>query len=641
MLKNNLNERCTLILKMLLLNDGYMSLQEIAEGTNVSKRSIYNDIYGMNEWLKDKNTPALEVVRGRGVQVPLASRARIEKLLEEERLKSEHIFSPAQRVKVLICYIIYSKQPLYVNYFIEYFRISRNTIFGDLRLVSTRLKEHNLELWYDSKSGYKVVGDMVRIRALFTLTFNDLKSLFESGILDFIDKEEVLGHLQKLKAIEKALGIEYVEGKLLSLGVLLSVIYAGGEQLHLPGLKREEISETKEYKLINQYFLDLPEEERFYLCLHMLGARLAFVDEEIFDRSANPAIYQLSFFLVSEFERIACVSFEDKEELQRALYTHISTSMYRYQHGVQIEDSMSEDIIREYPNLFEITKVVTKKLEQMIGLPIVDGEVALLALHFGSRLTRRESSANQLRVLIVCINGISTGNMLKQEIQQLLPRAVIVGVISKMEMLGGQEKYDLIISTVNIKSEVPVIVVRPILTNRDREQILSHKVVERSYSIGNKGFSLPLEEENLLLKLNLSKVRVIHEEVTWQKSIYLTGESLIREGSVEERYLDRIVEQIAKYGAYMFLTDEVVLAHAGPDDGVNHTDISLALFQQPILFPEGNKGRLIFVLATEDQKKHLNILNDIFKVVSSQRYVNQLLNMKSPEEILRYLNTVV
>ena len=641
MLKNTLNERCILILKMLLLNDGYMPLQEIAEDTNVSKRSIYNDIYGINEWLKEKNTPALEIVRGRGVQLPLASRAKIEKLLEEERLKSEHIFSPTQRVKVLMCYIIYSKQPLYVNHLMEYFRISRNTIFGDLRVVSSRLKEHDLELWYDSKSGYKVVGDMVRIRALFTLIFNDLKGLFENGNLTFIDKEEVFGYFQKLKSIEKALGIEYVEGKLLSLGVLLSVIYMGREPLHLPGLKREEISETKEYKLIDQHFFDLPEEERFYLCLHMLGTRLAFVDEEMFDLSVNPAIHQLSISLVSEFERIACVSFEDRKELERALYTHISTSMYRYQHGVQIEDGMSEDIIREYPNLFEITKVVTKKLEQMIGLPIVDGEVALLALHFGSRLTRGESSANQLRILIVCINGISTGNMLKQEIQQLLPRAVIVGVISKMEMLGGQEKYDLIISTVNIKSQVPVIVVRPILTNKDREQILSHKVVERSYSMSSKGFTLPMEEGSLLLKLSLSKVRVIHEEATWQNSIYLTGESLIQAGSVEERYLDDIVEQITKYGSYMFLTDEVVLAHARPDDGVNHTDISLALFKQPILFPEGNKGRLIFVLATEGQEKHLNILNDIFKLVSSQRYIDQLLGMNSSEEILRYLNTIV
>ena len=641
MFKNLLNERCTLILKMLLLNDGYLPLQEIAEDTNVSKRSIYNDIYTINEWLKDKAAPTLEVVRGKGVQLPLAYRARIEELLGEEKLKSEYIFSPAERVKILICYIIYSKQPLYVNHLMEYFQISRNTIFGDLRVVSSRLKEHDLELWYDSKKGYKVVGDIVRIRALFTLIFNDIKNLFDSGNLVFIDKEEILQHFQKLKKIEKALGVEYVEGKLLSLGVLISIIYGEKEPLNLIGLKREEIGGTREFKLINHYFLDLPEEERFYLCLHMLGTRLAFVDEEMFNVAANPEIHELTKSLVSEFERIACVSFSDREELERALFTHINTSMYRYQYGVQVEDCMSEDIIREYPNLFEITKVVTKKIEKMIGLPIVDGEVALLALHFGSRLTRSESDASKLRILIVCINGISTGNMLKQEIQQLLPRARIVGVISKMEMLCSQERYDLIISTVNIKSEVPVIVVRPILTNKDREQILGHKVVERAYQTNSGGFSLPMEGVKLLLKLNSSKVRVFKEEVTWQDSIYLIGELLINEGSVERRYLEKIVDQITKYGSYMFLTDEVVLAHAGPEDGVNRTDISLGLFQQPTLFPANNKGRLIFVLATEDQNKHLNILNDIFKIVTEPSYIEKLLGMESSDEILKYLNTIL
>ena len=641
MFKNPLNERCTLILKMLLLNDGYMPLQEIADDTNVSKRSIYSDIYSINEWLKDKGAPILEIVRGKGVQLPLSSRERIEELLKEERLKTEYVFLPAERVKILICYIIYSKHPLSVNHLMEYFQISRNTIFGDLRIVSSRLKEHDLELWYDSKKGYKVLGDIVRVRALFALAFNDLKSLFDNGALTFIDKEEITKYFQMLKSIEKALGVEYVDGKLLSLGVLLSIIYAEKEPLQLPGLKREEISETREYRLIDQYFSDLPEEERFYLCLHMLGTRLAFVDEEMFDVAANPAIHELTKSLVSEFERIACVNFSDREELERALYTHISTSMYRYQYGVQIEDCMSEDIIREYPNLFEITKVVTKKLEQMIGLPIVDGEVALLALHFGARLTRSEEDENKLRILIVCINGISTGIMLKQEIQQLLPRATIVGVISKMEMLCSQASYDLIISTVNIKSEIPVIVVRPILTNKDRENILNHKVVEKSYNVSSGRFYLPMEEGCLLLQMVASKIRIIKDKVTWQESIYLAGESLVKEGSVEKEYLDSIVGQITTHGSYMFLTDDVVLAHARPEDGVKQMDISLAVFENSVIFPGDNKGRVIFVLAAEDQNKHLRILRDIFKIVAEQDHVNRLLERNTQEEIIQYLSTIM
>lgn len=57
-----------------------------------------------------------------------------------------------------------------------------------------------------------------------------------------------------------------------------------------------------------------------------------------------------------------------------------------YRFGIQTADVMSKDIIREYPDLFEITKIVSNYIEKQIGLPIPDGEIAYLALHFGSHL---------------------------------------------------------------------------------------------------------------------------------------------------------------------------------------------------------------------------------------------------------------
>lgn len=58
------------------------------------------------------------------------------------------------------------------------------------------------------------------------------------------------------------------------------------------------------------------------------------------------------------------MQFEDEEELDRALFVHINSSLYRYQYGIQLIDSMSEDIIREYPDLFDITKIVSKYIER-------------------------------------------------------------------------------------------------------------------------------------------------------------------------------------------------------------------------------------------------------------------------------------
>ena len=70
--------------------------------------------------------------------------------------------------------------------------------------------------------------------------------------------------------------------------------------------------------------------------------------------------------------------------------------------------------------MFEITKIVSRYLEQMIGMPIPDSEVAYLALHFGAHLKVSKYRGIRLRVLIVCVNGISTGNMIKREVTVLV-----------------------------------------------------------------------------------------------------------------------------------------------------------------------------------------------------------------------------
>lgn len=101
---------------------------------------------------------------------------------------------------------------------------------------------------------------------------------------------------------------------------------------------------------------------------------------------------------------------------------------------------MCEDIIREYPHLFEITKHVSVYLEQMISLPIPDSEVAYLALHFGAFMKPAEDVQNHLRILIVCTNGVSTGNMLRYELNNLLPNAEIVGGVTE-ELFDMMKKY--------------------------------------------------------------------------------------------------------------------------------------------------------------------------------------------------------
>lgn len=668
-----INARCQKILSMLLRGEDYISLRQIATENGVSKRSIYYDLCKINEWLNFYDIAEIEVVRGKGILIPESDKRQIEEIVENESAEESYIFSPTERVKIIYCYILIShlNKHIYIEQLSEYCQVSRNTIFNDLRVVVNQLQKYNLTLAYESKRGYRITGDVISIRALFFMYFNTLLPLFHSGVLNFLYQEPIDEYLNKLEQIAKELKTEYVDGVLLSLAVLTPLMYKGARRPYFPSLRKEKIESTDEFQLVQKYYPDLDEAEQIYLCLHLLGSRVAVPTCDMFDNNADQSVYEITKALVAEFEKIACVAFEDREELERSLFVHINTSLYRYQYGVQIGNPMSDDIMREYPNLFDITKVVTRYLEQLVGLPIPDSEIAYLALHFGAHLKVSKQVNDQLRILIVCANGVSTGNMLRREVQRLLPYAQIVDVVADIGLTNIQEICDLVISTVKIKSIVPCIVVHPILTDFDRKTILNHRMIEsrpktkdsealfdivkkyvheKDYAdlkhdlaafcegteeslVGNMGKMLP----GLLEILERDRIQVTEDTYKWQEAIQFAGKKLLDENSIEKRYLDNIVSQIRYYGPYMFITQGLVLAHGKPEDGVKRLDVSMTVFKNPVKFSEYHEARIIITLAAEDQEKHLRILKDIMKVFEIETKVDEVAGLRTEKDILEYL----
>lgn len=671
----SLSERCKKIIKILLYRRDFVSLQEITEETGVSRRSIYYDVCSINEWLEEHKVQELEIVRGKGLFMPEDIKNTIADLLEEKQTDDYYVFLPSERVKIIICYVIHSNTPVYIEQLIDACQVSRNTVFGDLRVVVKQLHEYDLELKYESKQGYRIVGDAIRIRALFFLYFNTLRPLFDSGILTFFNRNEIQGYLEKLYDLKEELAIDYVAGSLLALAALLPIMHNHQDRLYFPGLKYEEIKDSKEYRLVLKYFPELEDNEKIYLCLHLLGSRISVATDEIFETRENQSVYGITKALVTEFEKTACVQFDNREELERALFVHINTSMYRYQYGIQIGNPLGDDIIREYPNLFEITKIISKYLEQMIGLPIPDSEVAYLALHFGAHLKVSRQQGKKLRILIICVNGVSTGNMIKREVKKLLPEAEIVGVAAAVDVFNVQDICDLVISTVRIKSVLPLIVVRPILTDEDRRNILSHELVRssRKNRIADTVFDVVkkyVDKENyaalkadivqclqgkaaqldipvlspksgILEYLSNQKINVSNGRMLWQDGVRLAGECLIHNGSIEPRYLETIISQTMYYGTYMFLTDEVMLAHAKPEDGVNKMDVSMAIFKTPVSFGKEKAAKVIILLAAEDHEKHLKILNDIMKITEKEENIEKLWQADSAEAVINELQEIL
>lgn len=659
----------------MLQSSDYLKVEDIAHQMNLSRRSIYYDIYHINDWLTFYRLPELSVVRRKGILLDETVKKKITEILDDNTIVDDYVFSPTERIGIIICSILYCEEPVYVEQLMSYCNVSRNTIFSDLTMVESELLNYDLKLVYEQKKGYEIDGDVVKARAVYLLYFEQLSPLFEEGHLYFIDAEKIRHNINILNKMEEKLHTHYVAGVIMSLAALLPIIERGNSGLNIPNLKREEIESTREYALIQQYYPQMEEVEKIYFCIHLLGSRVTVNSNDLFHERPRQEVYEVTKALVSEFEKVACVSFHDRDNLEQALFAHIGASLYRYQYGIQIGDSIGEDVIREYPDLFNITRKVSRYLEQMIGLPVPEKEIAFLALHFGAHLTLPNSQGDKLRILIVCVNGISTGNMIRREVRKLLPDCEIVAVESARTIVNAQDKCDVIISTIKMKSVVPVIVINPILSQKDREKILSHpriknhvmqldirrlmeeinpyireedreivqKKIEACLS-HSSGVTLPSsykkEREGFLDIVKADRIKVLPGTDSWIKAMWASGERLIEEGSIEERYIDTIISQLQYYGPYMFITPGVVLAHAKPEDGVHRLDASMVIFRKPVTFSDFHKASIIILLAASDQESHLKILRDIAEIFSIQARVDELTSLSDEESVLAYLKNI-
>ncbi len=664
-----LNPRCKKIIQRFLQSDSYLSLQDLTTELKVSRRSIYYDFCKINEWLEENQIPELPIVRGKGIYLEKNIREKISACLDEKAPEDMHIYSPMERVRIIICAIIYSSNPVYIDNLTEYCGVSRNTVFNDLRVVTNQLQEYDLMLEYESRNGYSIAGDPIKERAVFLMNLKELQHQCSKGMLTFVDREKFSYHQNVLKEIEKELGVEYIAENRDALALLLPIMERGNENLHFANLKEQEIQNRREYKIVEAHFPDFIEKEKIYLCLHLLGGRIANCSEEFFDNDADQTVYEISKALVAEFEKTACVVFDDRETLERQLFMHINSSMYRYQYGIQYIEPINEDIIREYPDLFEISKIVSRYLEKLVGFPISDAETAYLALHFGAHLPISYSKEKSSRILIVCVNGISTANMLKREILKLLPGVQIVGVQSAAQIQNAQEICDLIVSTIKLKSVVPVIQVQPILTSRDKEVLLrhiklkgteellnanelfaaikpyipekNHKVVlekiEEYLFYGPRKKSFEEKKKALLDILTPERIEVHDGKHNWTQALWLAADFLIKNGSIETGYVENIIHQLRYYGPYMFITPRVVLAHTKLEAGSNALDCTIHIFKDAVEFSETNRANVVIMLGIENHESHLKALRDIVLIFQEDSHVDAILGKDDGSEVLQYI----
>lgn len=654
-----LDSRCISLLNHLIKQDDAVNVQALARFFNVSVRSIYYDLNKINDWLKIQDLPQINIERNKGVYLTKSQINEILEVLKDEDSLNHYVLSPKERHRLQICFILSASDAVYAEQIGYLCDISRNTIFNDLKIVREKLLRYGLELEFEAQKGYEIKGSIFTQRAVFIYYYAQLIPLLDYNPhlknldLPFYNREQIHTFAEKLRNIEDELETRYVDGLIFSLASLISVILNKPSQLDMSLLDIKDIITTQEYRLVKEELNELPESEQIYVAMHLLGSRVQIrsVDD---NRSETIVVKAIAQSLVTEFEQLAAVEFDERNELIRLIASHLSMSIYRYKYGIQIGNPLMNEIMNAYPELFEITVKATRVLKTSLRLPIPESEIAYLAMHFGGFLRRKQEIKQEFKVLLVCPNGVSTATMLRAEVEALHPSIKICNIVGIEEVDEASRNCDFIISTVDLNAPIPVIKVRPIITEDDRLRILS-RVLKKNHNLqtsrgvslntilnlisqhvsGDKYQAIKQDLEHIFNEMvNVPSMQtegrpklseILHAEDiqtldtvdTWQDAIHIAAKPLLDANAISENYILAMIKNVDIYGPYIVLGPDIALAHALPKNGVNQLGVSLLRLKKPALFKD-RQASLIFVLAPEDKHSHLRIMKDFLSLTADQ-----------------------
>ncbi|MBT9248693.1 BglG family transcription antiterminator [Bacillus halotolerans] len=686
-----LDQRRSAILHQVLNTTSYVTCGELTEQLKISRRTLYYDIEKINGWLKETGLTPIKRRRSAGFYLEDQTKKMLTSEIKTLTISS-YEYSPSERQARVILRILTRNRRLLLQNFIDENHVSRNTAIQDMKHIREKLKTFGIILSFTKEKGYFFSGLEQQKRKLLAEYANQLmqKSSSTAAVTDLCPdpaacEQQIQTMRSMLLTFEKLLHMKFADHVLAGLSVhftLFLIRLKAGKEITLEQEEQSAIRQTKEYEAaVRAAAAELPEnafisdQEMCYFTIHLLGAKISQFPASSLIAGELDAVHDIADKMIVDFQRYACVLFQDSEHLKKHLVLHLKSAYYRIKYDITPHESdVAASIKTKYSDIFCLTKKVVHHLQKALRKPVSSEETAFIAMHFGGWM-KREGVAPSLRktAVIVCPGGIGTSKILQSQIEDLLPNIDILKTVSSRVYETMTLETDVLISTVPLPDRgVPVLIVNPILNSKEKISLLKkvdalsnsaphfHPSVHDIMSIIEKHAEGNIHKTALMQELTeylgqphkhekeANRKPMLAELMTpnhitmadsapcWEDAVRMAAKPLLDDGSVTPPYVDAMIATIQTLGPYIVITPNVAIPHARPEDGVNQIGMSFLRLNQAVSFsdrPE-HSVQLIIVLAAIDNDTHLKALSQLTNMLGDPENIQLLINAQSAEDVL-------
>lgn len=678
--------------KMILLNHLNKDIEKVSEELNISERTIRYRIEDLNRFFADEKINYKIIVDNKIIK-GFGNLETVKKQLGEKN----YTFSQSERIEIISLILLIHSYGYKADEICDFIDISRSTFKADMRFVREIFEKENLTIISKANKGLIIQGNEIIIRKLLLENFKKVfevedKKLkfFEKNnnqkiniIKNYIKTEDIFSAAEYLEQVKKDLNKKISDEayQILIIYILILIKRLENNLTLEKNIQNQEfIKSTADFNAVKENIKMLEKEKNFsinefeimkitefILGAHTYNFKYSFYENWIY-------IEKLADDLIGKVSEKVNINISNDNTLRDGLINHLIPTIYRLKNDIELENSIHEEIIDQYPGLYSEVKTALKKIEDFIGKEFSENETSFFVVHFVLSIRRMaEQLETKKKILIVCGLGYGTSNLLKQEMEDFFDIEVKDLVpLNNLKNIDISE-IDFIITTTDINKKdfsVPVIKVNSILTKENIIELLAAGIKNRKNRVNIseiikiiKKFSDIQNEEHLtndLIKyfenlenkkvenfiepsltdiLPLKNIKIAKYMNNWEQAVFEAGKILKDNGYIKEKYLYEMIEKIKELGMYMLIGEGIILPHADIGENVIKTGISYLQLKTPVLF-QNIEIKHIFALASCDKKEHIKGLLELKENIDEKNLKEILEKCQTEKEIFKIIKNI-
>lgn len=671
-----IGKRSLYILKI-IINNPYITTQEIQLKTNLSRRQVNYSIENINNWLTTNDYNEIEKKFGGKLVLKNNIKAIIKDLLKGN---VEYIFDEEERQKIIFFYLYLQYEEISLLHLVDILKVSRGTVTDDLKKLNKNLKFLNISVKYSRENGYQLIGKEI-----------DVFYAMAHYIVEIISYEEALyiiqviiqkKDLELLYNFRNQLNQELLNNQLfvsdnnINIISYIYIFYSlRGNRITLPNKEKLsfKLEDISEYKLSKKILKNTRNENIEILAALLLSYSTKKVtnrlDEDlIIDRIIDRVLERL--------KKTYAIVLKNRETVFEQLRIHIRPAIYRMYFNLPMVNPLKDEIVNKYGHIYTIIESLFQQSNFEMMDSMSQDDIAYLTIHFATFIRdNKETDKFKITGVIVCPSGIGVSVLLRNELLELFPEVNFLENVSIGQLNHIIRDIDVVFSTVLIETDKPLFIVNPVMNNIEKVNLvkkfnkrfanLSIKetinvkslvtIIEKYSDINDKDglvnelsyllsertnhFEIRKEQPMLSEITNKKLIQLNIEAKDWKDAIQKSAKVMQEEGKITENYIEAMIANTEKNGPYIVITHHVALPHARPEDGVLETAIGITTLKEPVIFGHElhDPVKYVFCLSTVDNNSHLRALAELVELLSDDNFYELLEQSKKAEEIINYI----